>query len=133
MPAGTYYWQAWWKTIEPYSTAYSAVNKLVVAPYVKGFRGSITQYGSIPAVMVDGQYVTNIRSSKILCQIYHGKRVISKQSYTRTYNTIGGVSRFYCSNLKVSERLDGTRLRLKITFISGGKARGVSWTPFRAM
>lgn len=132
LAAGTYYWQTWWKTLTPYSNAKGAVNKLTIPPYVKAFKGTIQQYGSIPAVSVNGQYVTNIASNKVLCQIYRGKTVISKQTHVRRYNTIAGKNRFYCSDLKVSERLDGVKLRLKVSFISGGKPRAVAWKTFTA-
>lgn len=132
LPAGTYYWQTWWKTIDPYVSQRGAVNTFRVAPYIKAFQGTIQQYSYINAVNVDGQYVTNITTSKLLCQIYNGKRVISSDSSVHKYNTIGGKNRFYCSDLAVSEKLDGTRLKLKVTFISGGKARAVAWKAFTA-
>lgn len=133
LAAGTYYYNAWWKTIEPYATYHTAVQSITIPPYLTAFRGSIQQYHYISAVNVQGQYVTNIKSSKILCQIYRGKRVISRDSMTRSYNNIAGLNKFYCSDLRVSERLDGAKLRLKVTFISGGKARAVAWKAFRAV
>lgn len=132
LPAGTYYWQSQWKTIEPYANHYGAVNSFTIAPYITAFRGTIQQYNYITAVNVDGQYVTNINSSKILCQIYSGRKVISSDSYVRKYNSIAAKNNFYCSDLKVSERLDGAKLKLKVTFISGGKARAVAYKAFVA-
>ncbi|MBC7460670.1 MAG: hypothetical protein H7287_04845 [Thermoleophilia bacterium] len=133
LAAGTYYWQSWWKTLPPnYASHFGAVNTFTIAPYVKAFSGTIQQYNYITAVNVDGQYVTNINSSKILCQVFSGRKVISSDSYVRKYNTIAGKNRFYCSGLKVSERLDGAKLKLKVTFISGGKARAVAYKAFIA-
>ena len=132
LAAGTYYWQNWWKTLSPYKSQYGAVNTFTIAPYIKAFRGTIQQYNYITAVNVSGQYVTNINSSKILCQIYSGKKVISSDTHIRKYNSIAAKNNFYCSDLKVSERLDGAKLKLKVTFISGGKARAVAYKAFVA-
>lgn len=132
LAAGTYYWQTWWKTLSPYKSQYGAVNTFAIPGYVKSMRGTIQQYRSIPAVNVSGQYVTNFAANKVLCQIYRGKKVISKEVETRSFNTIAGVNKFYCSDLKVSERLDGVKLRLKVTFLTGVKARAVAWKTFKA-
>jgi len=132
--AGTYYWTAGWKTPDgaaAYERGNTAVQSFVVRPYLRALRGTFTQYSSIPAFLAKGSFASNVKAIKVTCTIMNGTTRVSAQTdFTSPY--FGSPrTNFYCSNLKVPERLDGARLKLVIV-AQGKNARSVAIKPFTA-
>lgn len=125
--AGTYYWNAFWKTPDTaatYESGNTAVQSFTVPSYIRTLRGTFTQYSSIPAFMAKGSFASNLRAVSVTCTIMNGRtRVSSQRKFTQPYFSSTGANRtnFYCSDLKVPERLDGKRLRLVVQARGGGR------------
>jgi hypothetical protein len=132
--AGTYYWTARWKTADTaatYESGNTAVQSFVVAPYVRTLRGSFTQYSSIPAFSAKGSFASNVRAVSVTCTVFNGRKRVSLDRYASQPYFGSPRTNFYCSDLKVPERLDGKRLRLVVVARGGGRAQtAVKW--FRA-
>jgi hypothetical protein len=135
VPAGTWYWTAHWKTAEgaaDFEYGNTAVQSFVIPAWVRGLRGSFIQYHNIPAFMAKGSYLSNGRTAVVTCTIYDGRRLVSRQRKVDTYPYVATTrNNFYCSDLKVPERLDGHRMKLVVQVVSGG-AKSVAVKPFRA-
>ncbi|MCW2962255.1 MAG: hypothetical protein JWM90_2642 [Thermoleophilia bacterium] len=119
--SGQYFYNAEWVLDEPYERGYTPVQSFVIPTYLTKLAGTITQYSSITALSVDGSYITNAEKAVVTCRIYSGKRAIAKQVKFNTYASLTSKNRFYCSDMKVSERLDGKRLRLNVIVKAGGR------------
>jgi hypothetical protein len=123
--AGTYYWTAFWKTAEgaaTYESGNTAVQSFVVPSHLRTLRGTFVQYSSIPAFSAKGSFATNVRAANVTCTVFNGRaRVSSQRDFVQPY--IGSRTNFYCSNLKVPERLDGERLRLVVVAKGGGRSQ----------
>lgn len=135
--AGTYYWNAFWKTASTaasYESGNTAVQSFTVPSYIRTLRGTFTQYSNIPAYMAKGSFASNLKAVSVTCTVMNGRsRVSTQRTFTQPYFSSNGVARtnFYCSNLKVPERLDGKRLRLVVVARGGGRSQtAVKW--FRA-
>jgi hypothetical protein len=132
--AGTWYWTAGWKTPDgapTYERGNTPVQSFVVPPYLRTLRGTFIQYSSIPAFSAKGSFSANVRAVSVTCTIYNGRaRVSSQRKFTQPY--FGSPrTNFYCSDLKVPERLDRKRLRLVVVARGGGRSQtAVKW--FRA-
>ncbi len=124
--AGTWYWTAGWKTADTaaeYERGNTAVQSFVVPAYIRTMRGTFVQYSSITAFSAKGSFAANVRAVSVTCTVFNGRaRVSSQLKFVQPY--FGSPrTNFYCSDLKVPERLDGKRLRLVIVAKGGGKAQ----------
>ncbi len=124
--AGTWYWTAGWKTPDgapTYERGNTAVQSFVVPAYLRTLRGSFAQYSSIPAFSAKGSFAANIRAVSVTCTVFNGRsRVSMQRKFTQPY--FGSPrTNFYCSNMKVPERLDGKRLRLVVVARGGGRSQ----------
>lgn len=127
--AGTYYWTAFWKTPDTapsYESGNTAVQTFTVPPYIRTMRGTFTQYSNIPAYMAKGSFASNLKAVSVTCTVMNGRtRVSTQRKFTQPYFNSTGATRtnFYCSDLKVPERLDGKRLRLVVVARGGGRSQ----------
>lgn len=124
--AGTWYWTAGWKTPDSaptYESGNTAVQSFVVPAYLRTLRGTFIQYSSIPGFSAKGSFASNVRAVAITCTVFNGRaRVSSRRTFVKP--SVGTPrTNFYCSNLKVPERLDRKRLRLVVVARGGGRSQ----------
>lgn len=123
--AGTWYWTARWSSAEgaPFESGNTAVQSFVVAPYIRTLKGSFIQYSSIPAFSAKGSFSSNVRAVSVTCTVFDGRvRVSNQRKFTEPYFSSPRTN-FYCSDLRVPERLDGRRLRLVVVARGGGRTQ----------
>jgi hypothetical protein len=98
--------------------------------HVRDLRGTYAQYTRTPALTVRGSFRSNARSAVVTCTVFQGLRRLGVRRAAVQPRTRARTP-FSCGMFRISERLDGRRLRLVVVARSGSQ-RAVARQFFRA-
>ncbi|MCW2928934.1 MAG: hypothetical protein JWM86_2902 [Thermoleophilia bacterium] len=129
--AGNYFYVGYWRTPDFEARGYTPLQSFVVPTQLAMGPQSLIQYSLITATNITGSFVTNAKKAVATCAIYNGTRLVGAQKKVITYTIPKTSTRVYCSDIKVSEKLDGAKLKLVIKVAAGGKV-GSKVSYFRA-
>lgn len=120
-PAGRYWWQVRWTTMEPeYTSAYTIPMVFVIPAWVRRPAVSVRQW-SWSAEDFRVSYVANTKVVRVRCDLRHGRTLVRTDREVSLYNSVGVRAAQTCE-IAVPARLSGERLRIVATVAAGSRS-----------
>lgn len=128
--SGSYWWNIGWYGNDYSSSGYTPPRAFTITASIRNLRASVLQYSLINSLTATVSWWSNTPTTKTVCQLYRGKRVVSRARGSLTAPSIAVRNTTTC-NLNAREKWDGERLRLVID-VSGGGLKRSTTVRFRA-